>query len=128
MRLQLAEVAQKPQPQRQVSQIPLGCCRYWHIHQGQIPRSVQKGSEPGHPRAPRCCQEWPFGKRGNRLGWGPFESQGSQGQQRRQKVKVEGPRLVVGSWMARRNMRTGKGLPGLVVVERSGGQRVSQRS
>lgn len=43
-------------------------------------------------------------------------------------MKVEGPQVVVGSWRVRRNMRTGKGLPGLVVVERFGGQRASQRS
>lgn len=90
---------------------------------------MQRGSEAGHPRAPRCCWEWPFGRTGNRPGWGPFGPQGSQGQQRRQKVKVEGPQVVVvGSWRARRSMRTGKGLLGQVVVARFGDRRAGLRS
>lgn len=125
----MAEVAQKPQPQRQVSRIPLGCCRCWHIRRDQIPGSVQKGSELGHPQAPRRCWGWPFGRKGNRLGWGPFGTQGSLGQQRKQRVKVEGPRVVVvGSWRARRTMRTRKGLLGLLVVARFGGPRAALRS
>lgn len=90
---------------------------------------MQKGSEPGHPRAPRGCWGWPFGRKGSRLGWGPFGPQESQGQQRRQRVKVEDPQVVVvGSWRARRSRRTGKGLPGLLVVVRFGGQRAGLRS
>lgn len=87
---------------------------------------MQRGSEPGHPQVPKHCLGWPFGRRGNRLVWGPFGPQGSQGQQRRQRVKVEGPQVVVvGSWRAR---RTGKGLPGLLVVARIGGRRAGLRS
>lgn len=61
--------------------------------------------------------------------WGPFGPQGSQGQQRRQRVKVEGPQVVVvGSWKGRRNMMTGKGLAGLLVVARIGGLKEGLRS
>lgn len=63
------------------------------------------------------------------MGWGPFGPLGSQGQQRRQREKVEGPPVVVvGSWRERRSRRTGKGLPGLLVVVMFGGQRAGLRS
>lgn len=89
---------------------------------------MPKGSEPGHPRVPRHCWGWPFGRRGNRLEQDPFGLQGFQGQQRKQRVKVEGPQVVVGSWRVRRSMRRGKGLPGLLVVVRLGGLRAGPRS
>lgn len=90
---------------------------------------MQKGSALGHPQAPRRCWGWPFGRKGSRLGWGPFGTQGSLGQQRKQRVRVECPRVaVVGSWRARRTMRTRKGLLGLLVVARFGGPRAALRS
>lgn len=121
-------VAQTPQSQRQVSQIPPGCCRCWNIHQDRIPRSVQRGSEPDHPLDPRWGQGYTDGRKGNKLPLGPFEPQGSQGQQRRQREKVEGPQEVVGSWKVKRNRRTGKDTPSLVVGVRFGDLRVGQRS
>lgn len=44
-------------------------------------------------------------------------------------MKVGGPQVVVvGSWRVRRNMRTGKGLPDLLVVARLGGPKAGLRS